>query len=470
MEWLLDPLFMSRVQFAFTVSFHIIFPAITIGLAAYLMVLEYLWLKTSNNHYKDIYLFWMKIFAVCFGIGVVSGITMPYQFGTNWAPFTEQFSRVAGPLMAFEVLTAFFLEASFLGIMLFGWGRVSKRMHFFATCAVSIGTMISGFWILAANSWMQTPQGFVILENGDFQPTDWLAITFNPSFPYRFAHMMIAAFLATACIVAGVSASYLKKKKHLAPAKTMFAMSMLMFVVVAPLQLVVGDLHGLNTLEYQPAKVAAMEGHWETGKNVPLYLVAKIDEKNEKTTGIAIPNLASIILGHSPDAEIKGLKEWPPHERPPVAVVFWSFRVMVGIGLLMIAMGAMAAVQFFRGKLFTCPILQRFAIFMWPTGLIAILAGWFVTEVGRQPWTVYNVMKTSDSVSNIAGSSVALSMALYVVSYTIVFGAGVYYMFKLVKKGPAAGAEAETYGAPGGKHHSMLVEAFPDVFKKKNFV
>jgi len=467
MEWLLDPLFMSRVQFAFTVSFHIIFPAITIGLAAYLMVLEYLWLKTGNNHYKDIYLFWMKIFAVCFGIGVVSGITMPYQFGTNWAPFTEQFSRVAGPLMAFEVLTAFFLEASFLGIMLFGWGRVSKRMHFFATCAVSIGTMISAFWILAANSWMQTPQGFVILENGDFQPTDWLAITFNPSFPYRLVHMLLAAFLATACLVAGVSAWYLKHKKHAATAKTMFAMSMLMFVFVAPIQLVAGDLHGLNTLEHQPAKVAAMEGHWETGKNVPLFLVAKIDEKNETTTGISIPSGASMILGHSKDAELKGLKEWPPHERPPVTPVFWSFRVMVGIGLLMIGMGALAVIEYLRGKLFTSRLLLNFALVMTPAGLIAILAGWFVTEIGRQPWTVYNVMKTSESVSNIAGSSVALSMALYVVSYTIVFGAGVYYMLKLVRKGPAAAKDEELFAASVDKHTTLFVEAFPGLSKKK---
>jgi cytochrome d ubiquinol oxidase subunit I len=466
MEWLLDPLFMSRVQFAFTISFHIIFPAITIGLAAYLMVLEFMWLKTADRHYKDIYLFWMKIFAVCFGIGVVSGITMPYQFGTNWAPFTEQFSSVAGPLLAFEVLTAFFLEASFLGIMLFGWGRVSDRMHFFSTCAVSIGTMISAFWILAANSWMQTPQGFTILENGDLRPADWIAITFNPSFPYRFVHMMLAAFLAVACIVGGVGAWYLKKKKHTGPAKTMFAMAMLMLFFTAPLQVFVGDLHGLNTLKYQPAKVAAMEGHWETGKNVPLYLAAVIDEEKETTTGISIPSGASVILGHSPDAEIKGLKDWPRDERPPVAPVFWSFRVMVGLGMLMIGLGVLSAIQFFRKKLFTSKFLQCYAIVMAPAGIVAILAGWFVTEIGRQPWTIYGVMRTSESVSNVAGSSVALSMALYVASYTIVFGAGVYYIFKLIGKGPAGNADGIIYGAAVEKHGSVLSEAFPGLFKR----
>lgn len=466
MAWYLDPLFMSRIQFAFTVSFHIIFPAISIGLAAYLAVLEGLWLKTRDTHYKDLYLFWMKIFAVSFGIGVVSGITMPFQFGTNWAPFTHQFANVVGPLMGFEVLTAFFLEASFLGIMLFGWGRVSEKMHFFATCAVSVGTMISAFWILSANSWMQTPQGFVVRDDGLFYPSDWIRIIFNPSFPYRLVHMMLGAFLATACIVGAVGGWYLLKKKHTGPARTMFSMAMLMMVVVAPLQLVAGDLHGLNTLEHQPAKVAAMEGHWKTGGNVPLYLVAMIDEKNEKTTGLAIPGGASWVLRHDKNGVIKGLSDWPADERPPVAIVFWSFRVMVGIGLAMIALGVWAFIAYMRRTLFTSRALHMAAVVMAPMGLVAILAGWYVTEVGRQPYTVYNIMKTADSVSNVAGQAVAFSMLLYVISYAVVFGAGLYYTFKLIKKGPAVGQSAETFGtiAPD---MSLVSQAFPGLGQNK---
>lgn len=467
MPWYLDPLLMSRIQFAFTISFHIIFPALSIGLAAYLAVLEALWLKTRNQHYKDLYLFWMKLFAVSFGIGVVSGVTMPFQFGTNWAPFTKQFANVVGPLMGYEVLTAFFLEASFLGIMLFGWGKVSEKMHFFSTCIVSFGTIVSAFWILSANSWMQTPQGFRIGEDGVFYPENWWEIIFNPSFPYRFFHMTIAAFLATACIVAGVSAWYLLKKKHVATAKTMFAMSMLMMVFVTPIQALIGDAHGLNTLEHQPRKVAAMEGHWETGANVPLYLFAKIDEEKETTTGISIPGGASWILTHGTTKEIKGLKEWPKEERPPVAIVFWSFRIMVGLGLAMMGIGLLAAIQFFRKKLYDSNLLLRLCVLMSPTGLIALLAGWFTTEVGRQPFTVYGHMRTDASLSPIDGMTVAVSMMMYLVSYTIVFGAAMYYSFKLIRKGPAIGKQEETFGTPNEPQASALFEAFPSLFARE---
>lgn len=446
----LDALLLSRIQFAFVISFHIIFPAITIGLAAYLTVLEALFLKTKHPVYKELYLFWMKIFAVCFGIGVVSGITMPYQFGTNWAPFAEQIGRVIGPQMGFEVLVAFFLEASFLSIMLFGWNKVGPRMHFFSTAIVSIGTMISAFWIISANSWMQTPQGHRIGEDGMMYPVNWIEIIFNPSFAPRFIHMMLAAFLATAFIVGATGAWYLWKNKHIAHARIMVGMAMLMAAFVAPLQVVVGDWHGLNTLEHQPAKVAAMEGLWETRTHAPLVLLGHPDQKAEKTHSLlSIPSGASLILKHKADGELKGLKEWPPEERPPVAWVFWCFRVMVGLGMLMMLTGVIAGVQWLRGRLFESRWFYPWIVAMAPSGIIAILAGWFVTEIGRQPWVVYGVMLTKDGVSQmITGTQVAISLLLYIIAYIIVFGAGMYYLFKLVLKGPQVGKWAETFGAP----------------------
>lgn len=433
----LDPILLARIQFAFTISFHIVFPALSIGLASFLAVLEWRWLRTGNELYYQLYRFWIKIFAVSFGLGVVSGVVMSYQFGTNWSVFSDKVSNVLGPLLAYEVLTAFFLEASFLGIMLFGASRVSKRMHFFSTCVVAVGTLISAFWILAANSWMQTPQGYEILADGRFMPTNWIEVIFNPSFPYRLIHMVIAAFLCTSFVVGGVGAYYLWQKRHVAQARVMLGMAVLMAALVAPMQVFVGDLHGLNTLEHQPLKVAAMEGIWETETNAGLRLFAWPDEEKEMNHfEVEIPGLASLILTHSRDGEIKGMKEWPKEERPPVAWVFWSFRVMVAIGMMMVLIGLVSVVQFFRKKLFESRWLHGWWILMMPSGFIALLAGWFVTEIGRQPYTAYGLLLTAESVSPaILGPQVAWSLLGFVVMYTFVFGAGSYYILKLISIG-----------------------------------
>jgi len=434
---LFDPIILARIQFAFTISFHIIFPAFTIGLASFLAVIEWLWLKTGRDVYRDVYKFWIKIFAVAFGMGVVSGVVMAYQFGTNWSIFSHRVGNVIGPLLGYEVLTAFFLEASFLGIMLFGWGKVSQRMHFFATCIVAAGTLMSAFWILSANSWMQTPQGFEFGKDGILNPTSWLEIIFNPSFPYRFMHMVIAAFLTTAFVVGGIGALYLWQKRFIQQARIMLGLATIMAALVTPVQIYIGDLHGLNTLEHQPAKVAAIEGIWETEKGAPLLLFALPDEKAEKNSmELKIPKLASILLTHSKDGEIKGLKEWPKEDRPPVAIVFWSFRAMVGMGALMLAIGIASAIQYFRGKLFDTRWLQAGWIMMIPSGFIALLAGWFVTEVGRQPYIVYGVMRTSETVSPaILGPQVAWSLLSFIVMYIFIFGAASYYIVQLIKKG-----------------------------------
>ncbi len=343
----LDPVLLARIQFAFTISFHIIFPAFTIGLASWLAVLEWRWLKTGKPVYAETYRMWVKIFAVTFGMGVVSGVVMSFQFGTNWAVFSDKAGNVLGPLLGYEVLTAFFLEASFLGVMLFGWNRVSPRMHFAATIIVAIGTLISAFWILSANSWMQTPQGYRIGEAGLVYPVNWLEVVFNPSFPYRFVHMVTAAYLTTAFVVGGIGAFYMVRGRHQKCARVMFGMAMIMAIFVAPLQFFLGDQHGLNTLKHQPAKVAAMEGLWETTTGAPLNLFGWPDQGEEITKyAIKIPKLSSLILTHDLDGEVKGLKAWPKDERPPVLWVFWSFRIMVGLGTLMILTGLAALVSF----------------------------------------------------------------------------------------------------------------------------
>lgn len=453
----LDPILLARIQFAFTISFHILFPAFTIGLASWLAVVEGLWLRTQKPVYQELYKFWIKIFAVCFGMGVVSGIVMSYQFGTNWSVFSDRTGSVIGPLLSFEVLTAFFLESSFLGIMLFGWNRVSNRMHFAATIFVALGTCISSFWILSANSWMQTPQGFSIAENGTMQPEDWMEIIFNPSFPYRLAHMLTGTFLTTCFVIGGVGGWYLLKKRHVEHARIMLAMAVWFAFIVTPIQIVIGDLHGLNTLEHQPAKVAAMEGIWETEKGASLRLFGWPDEEEEVTRyTIEIPKLASLILTHSRDGEILGLKEWAREDRPPVAIVFWSFRIMVGIGMLMLFTAMAGAFLYWRRKLFEARWFQKWCVAMIPSGFIAVIAGWFVTEVGRQPYTVYGVLRTDESVSPVLPEYIALSLLIFIVAYTIIFGAGAYYIVKLIRKGPQGAAKSrkaedshEIYGAHG---------------------
>jgi cytochrome d ubiquinol oxidase subunit I len=433
----LNPILLARIQFAFTVSFHIIFPAVSIGLASFLAVVEWRWLSTNNPIFRDIYKFWVKIFAVTFGIGVVSGVVMSYEFGTNWSVFSDKIANVLGPLLGFEVLTAFFLEASFLGIMLFGWGRVSKKMHFIATCIVAVGTLISAFWILAANSWMQTPQGFVVGQDGRLLPVNWLAIVFNPSFPYRLLHMITGAYLTTAFFVGGVGAFYLLKNKFTAQARIMLGMATMMAVLVAPAQLMLGHKHGENTMHYQPVKVAAMEGNWDHRQHAPLFLFGIPNQAAEQTNyGITIPGGASWILTDDTNGKIPALKDFAIKDRPPVVLVFWSFRVMVGLGLLMIAIGIISSISYWRKSLFTTKWLHRWWIGMIPSGFVAILAGWFVTEIGRQPWTAYGVIRTINSVSPaITGPQVAWSLMTFIVMYSFIFSAAIYYIIKLINKG-----------------------------------
>ena len=434
----LSALDLARIQFAFTMSFHILFPAITIGMASYLAVLELCWLRTKRQVYVDLYHFWLKIFAVTFGMGVVSGIVMAYQIGTNWSYLSEFAGSVMGPILSYEVLTAFFLEAGFLGVMLFGWNRVGPALHFVATCMVAVGTLISATWILGANSWMQTPQGYAI-EGGRMVPVDWIAIIFNPSFPYRLVHMVIAAYLTTALLVGASGAWHLLRGRDNPAVRKMMSMAMWMILLVAPVQAIVGDFHGLNTLKHQPAKLAAMEGHWQNhpGEAVPLLLFGIPDMEEERTRyAVGIPHLGSIILTHTMDGQIPALKDFPREDRPNSLMVFWSFRLMVGLGLLMIALGAWSLFLRRGGRLFANRAFQRFALWMGPAGLVAILAGWVTTEVGRQPWVVYGVLRTADAVSPHGAVSLGLTLLLFVVSYMFVFGAGTGYVLRMIRKGP----------------------------------
>jgi cytochrome d ubiquinol oxidase subunit I len=429
---------LARIQFAFTVSFHIVFPALSIGLANFIAVLEWRWLKTRKAYYKDLCQFWSKIFAVAFGMGVVSGVVMSYEFGTNWSGFSSFAGPITGPLLMYEVMTAFFLEAGFLGIMLFGWQRVGPRAHFGATLMVAIGTLISTFWILASNSWMQTPQGFAV-ENGHAVPLDWFKIVFNPSFPYRLAHMALAAFIVAALVVAAVGAWHLLKGRRDPAVKKMFSMALWLLLILTPIQAFVGDQHGLNTRKYQPAKIAAIEGLWNTEKGgTALNLFGIPDMKAETTRyAVSIPHLGSVILTHSWDGEIRGLKEFPPQDRPDSTIVFWSFRVMAGLGMLMIVMSITAWVLRLRGKLYDAKWFQRLAVAMGPTGFITLLAGWVTTEAGRQPWVVYGVLRTSQAVSPLTTQQVGISLMAFVIVYFLVFGTGIYYMLKLMRSGPA---------------------------------
>ncbi len=441
----LTALELARIQFGFTVSFHIIFPAITIGLASYLAVLEGLWLWKKDTVYRDLYHFWSGIFAVNFAMGVVSGLVMAYQFGTNWSYFSSFAGSITGPLLSYEVLTAFFLEAGFLGVMLFGWNKVGPGLHFFATIMVAIGTLISATWILASNSWMQTPQGFAIVD-GRVVPTDWLKVIFNPSFPYRLAHMTIAAYLSTALFVGASGAWHLLKRRDTPAVRTMLSMAMWMMLIVAPIQIAVGDAHGLNTLKHQPAKIAAVEGHWENrpGESVPLILFGIPDMKAEKTHyAVEVPYLGSLILTHELYGQIPGLKEFAPGDRPNSTIVFWSFRVMVGLGMLMLLLGVWALWLRWRRRLYENRWFLRFALLMGPSGSIAILAGWFTTEIGRQPWVVYGVMRTKDAVSNHSALALSTTLILFIVMYIAVFGTGISYMMKLAAKGPHASGDGD---------------------------
>ena len=451
----IDAELLARIQFGFTIAFHIIFPAISIGLAAFLAVLEGLWLYTRKKAFLNLYRYWLKPFALVFGMGVISGVVMSYQFGTNWGRFSDLTGPILGPLMGYEVLTAFFLEAGFLGIMLFGRSRVSERMHYFATITVAIGTALSAFWILSVNSWMQTPAGYSINEIGQFIPQDWWDIVFNPSFPYRLAHMVLAAYLTTSFFVGGVAAWHLLRGHSSQEIRIAFSMAMWMAAIVAPLQVVAGDLHGLNTLEHQPIKVAAMEGHFHTTEGVPLILFGwpNTDEA-QVDFALEIPNAASLILTHDLKGRIRGLTDWPQSEWPNVPIVFFSFRVMVGLGMAMVGVGFTSLYLRYRRSLHNARWFHRIALWMGPSGLIALIAGWFTTEVGRQPYTVYGLLRTADSLSPIGLPAVSLSLLAFVVSYFLIFGAGVFYLFRTLRKEPGV-ATSDEFESANVKGHAL---------------
>lgn len=440
---------LARFQFAFTISAHIIFPAFTIGLASFLAVLNALWLYTKDEVYLRIFSYWKTIFAVVFGMGVVSGIVMSYQFGTNWSVFSDKTGPVLGPLMGYEVLSAFFLEAGFLGIMLFGRERVGNKLHMMATAIVAIGTLMSAFWIISVNSWMQTPQGYSINDVGQFVPEDWWAIVFNPSFPYRLVHMVLAAFLTTAFTVGAVGAWHLLKDRESRSAAIMFSMAMWMALLVTPIQIFAGDLHGLNTLKHQPAKIAAMEGHYDgfPEGRAPLILFGLPDDKAEVTRyKIEIPLLSSLILTHDLVTPIQGLKDFPKEERPNAAMIFWTFRIMIAVGFGMLGIGLWSAWARLKKRLYEAHWLHRAAVLMGPSGFLAVICGWITTEVGRQPYTVYGLLRTSESAAPLHAEAVGASLIAFIVVYFLVFGSGTFYVLRLMAKRPKDRIEIEEIG------------------------
>jgi cytochrome d ubiquinol oxidase subunit I len=433
----LDPIILSRVQWAWVIAWHILLPAFTVGLASYIAVLEGLYFFTGREIWFRISGFWIKIFAVSFGMGVVSGIIMPFQFGTNWSRFSDIAGDVVSPLLAYEGLTAFFLEASFLGVLLFGRRLVPTWAHFFAALMVAFGTLLSSFWILATNSWMQTPQGYKLVD-GRFEPIDWFAIVFSPSFPYRLSHNVTAFYITTAFVVMSVGAWLLRRARATDEARMMIRMALDLLIILVPLQMFLGDQHGLNTLEHQPAKLAAIEGRYDTAEPTPLTLFGIPDDAAATMRyAIEIPDLGSLILTHSWNGVIKGLKEWPADQRPPVGPPFFAFRIMVGIAFLMLFIVVVGQFLRLRGRLWDTVWFLRLCQWVAPLGFIAVLAGWTTTEVGRQPWTVYGLLRTADSVSpSLTGADVVLSLACYVVVYLIMFPTGIAFMVGLVRRGP----------------------------------
>lgn len=440
---------LARFQFGFTISAHIIFPAFTIGLASFLAVLNALWLRTRDETYLRLFDYWKTIFAVAFGMGVVSGIVMSFQFGTNWSVFSDKAGPVIGPLMGYEVLSAFFLEAGFLGIMLFGRERVGARLHMVATAVVALGTLMSAFWILSVNSWMQTPAGYGINDVGQFIPTDWWAVIFNPSFPYRLVHMVLAAFLTTAFVIGGVGAWHLLHTPESRGAKVMFSMAMWMALIVTPIQIVAGDFHGINTLKHQPAKIAAMEGHYEgfPQGRAPLILFGIPDDAAGVVRyKVEIPLLSSIILTHSLNKPLQGLNDFPKDARPKAGLIFWTFRIMVAIGFAMLAIGLWSAWARWKGALYRATWLHRAAFVMAPSGFLAVLCGWITTEVGRQPFTIYGLLTTAESAAPLQASAVASSLLALIVVYFFVFGSGTFYILRLMSKRPKDAVPFEDTG------------------------
>jgi cytochrome bd ubiquinol oxidase subunit I len=437
-----DPVLLSRIQFAWVIGWHILLPAFTVGAASFIAVVEGLSLATRREVYVRISTFWTKLFAIAFGMGVVTGVIMPFQIGTNWSRYASAGANILSPLFAYEGLTAFFLEAAFLGVLLFGRKLVPPWAHLVAALMVALGTLFSSFWILAANSWMQTPAGYEII-NGQFFPKDWMGVIFNPSFPYRLAHTVVAFFTTTGFVVLGVGAYLLRRDKSAQEARTMMSMALWLLTVLVPLQMIIGDMHGLNTREHQPAKLAAIEARWETDKGVPLTLFAIPDEKAEHNNfAIELPVLGSLILTHDINGEVKGLKDFPADQRPPVTIPFFAFRAMVGCAGIMLALVLLGGWLRWRGRLYDTRLFLAACQCAIPLGFIAVIAGWFVTEVGRQPWTIYGLLRTAASVSpSLTGTDVTLSLLGYMAVYLLIYPWGVFLMFRLVRRGPLGTSE-----------------------------
>jgi cytochrome bd ubiquinol oxidase subunit I len=440
----MDAVELARLQFGFTIGFHILWPTFTIGLASFIALLSGLWWRTGRTVYRDLMRFWLRIFALGFGMGVITGVVLSYEIGANWAGYSRAVANVLGPLFMYEALTAFFLEAGFIGIALFGENRVSKGLHFFACCMVAFGTLLSATWIIAANSWMQTPAGADVDAQGIFHTVSWWQVIFTPSFPYRLAHMVCASFLTGSFVVAGVSAFHLWRRRHLAASRLAFSMAMWMALVLAPLQIVIGDMQGRNTLAYQPTKVAAMEGLWETMRGAPMTLIAWPDKEAETNLfAIDVPNLASVYLTHSWEGEVQGLKAVPPADRPYVPIVFFAFRTMVGIGILLLATAFTGAVLRRRGRLFDTRWFQMLAMAVTPLGFLAVLAGWTTTEVGRQPWVIYGQLRTVDAVGPVAAEAVSLTLAIFVLLYNVLLVAFLWFAARIAIQGPAGRSQVD---------------------------
>ena len=432
-----DPVILSRLQFAWVIGWHILLPAFTVGLASFIALLEAIHLATGREIYVRISMFWIKIFSISFGMGVVTGVVMPFQIGTNWSRYADTTANVLSPLFAYEGLTAFFLEAAFLGVLLFGRKLVPPWAHVVAALMVAVGTLFSSFWILSANSWMQTPAGYQIVD-GRFYSTDWFQVVFSPSFPYRLAHTVTGFYVTTGFVVLGVGAYLMRRGKFVAEGRVMVSMTLWLLTVLVPLQMFIGDQHGLNTREHQPAKLAAIEARWETQHSVPLTLFALPDEKGETNhLAIDVPWLGSLILTHDVNGEVKGLKDFPVDQRPPVTIPFFAFRIMVGSGMLMLAIVALGDWLRWRRRLYDTPLFLRLCQWAMPIGFIAVIAGWTTTEVGRQPWTVYGLLRTAQSVSpSLTSFDIGLSLAGYMIVYLLIYPSGIFLMRRLVLLGP----------------------------------
>ncbi|HEX3708836.1 MAG TPA: cytochrome ubiquinol oxidase subunit I [Pseudolabrys sp.] len=447
-----DPVLLARLQFAFTIIFHIIFPTFTIGLSAYIATLGALWVRSGDERYQLLMRFWTRIFAVSFAMGVVSGIVMSYEFGLNWSRYSVVVGNVVGPLLGYEVLSAFFLEATFLSVLLFGFNKVPPWLYAMSAAIVALGTAFSAFWILAANSWMQTPAGYE-MKDGIAYPTDWLAIIFNPSFPYRFAHMVNAAYLTTGFVVLAVGARFVLAGTHAVAGRTMLRMAIGLTAILAPLQLVIGDQHGLNTLKYQPLKIAAIEAHWDGSTPGDFHIFAWPDEKEGfNRYEISIPDGASLILTHRLHGLFQGLRSVPPQDRPPVKVVFFAFRIMVGLGLFMIGAALYGAFLWWRGTLFETRWYLQVMAHCWWVGFVAVISGWVVTETGRQPWIAEHILRTADATSPVPAASIATTLVLFVLAYGTVFSFGIYYINRLIARGLDAPAGAP---APPFSHNPI---------------